>query len=99
MTTETVKQAINDSVVASVEQQTVMLVESLPAPEPFQILKPNLQMPQLERPQTDLDPSAIFQINSSVKTYNPERKDVDQCQAALDRYGDHSWRDKISGKP
>ena len=48
--------------------------------EAFQGLKPNLQMPQLERPQTDLDPGAVFQINSSVKTYNPERERCDECQ-------------------
>lgn len=39
-------------------------------------LKPSLQTSQLERPQTDLDPGAVFQVNSMVKTYNPERKDV-----------------------
>lgn len=49
----------------------------------FQGLKPNLQMPQLERPQTDLDPGAVFQINSSVKTYNPERKDVTNVKPIL----------------
>lgn len=46
-------------------------------------LKPNLQMPQLERPQTDLDPGAVFQINTSVKTYNPERKDVTNVKPLL----------------
>jgi formylglycine-generating enzyme required for sulfatase activity len=46
-------------------------------------LKPSLQMPQLERPQTDLDPGAIFQVNSSVKTYNPERKDVTNVKPLL----------------
>lgn len=51
--------------------------------EASQGLKPNLQMPQLERPQTDLDPGAVFQINSSVKTYNPERKDVTNVKPLL----------------
>jgi formylglycine-generating enzyme required for sulfatase activity len=46
-------------------------------------LKPSLQMPQLERPQTDLDPGAIFQVNSSVKTYNPERRDVTNVKPLL----------------
>jgi formylglycine-generating enzyme required for sulfatase activity len=46
-------------------------------------LKPNLQTPQLERPQTDLDPAAIFQVNSTVKTYNPERKDVTNIKPIL----------------
>lgn len=47
------------------------------------ILKPSLQISQLERPQTDLDPGAIFQVNSSVKTYNPERKDVTNVKPLL----------------
>lgn len=46
-------------------------------------LKPNLQTPQLERPQTDLDPGAIFQASNSVKTYNPERKDVSNVKPLL----------------
>ncbi len=46
-------------------------------------LKPVLQMPQLERPQTDLDPGAIFQVNSSVKTYSPERRDVNNVKPLL----------------
>lgn len=46
-------------------------------------LKPSLQTSQLERPQTDLDPGAVFQINSSVKTYNPERKDVTNIKPLL----------------
>ncbi len=46
-------------------------------------LKPSLQTPQLERPQTDLDPAAIFQVNSTVKTYNPERKDVTNVKPIL----------------
>lgn len=46
-------------------------------------LKPSLQTPQLERPQTDLDPGAIFQVNSTVKTYNPERKDVTNVKPIL----------------
>ena len=40
-------------------------------------------MPQLERPQTDLDPGAVFQINTSVKSYNPERKDVTNVKPLL----------------
>lgn len=44
--------------------------------EEFTEMKPVFQTPQLERPKTDLDPGAIFQISSSVKAYNPEPKDV-----------------------
>jgi formylglycine-generating enzyme required for sulfatase activity len=46
-------------------------------------LKPVLQTPQLERPQTDPDPGAIFQISSSVKTYHPETKDITNIKPLL----------------
>lgn len=46
-------------------------------------LKPNLQVSLLERPQTDLDPGAIFQVSSLVKTYNPERKEVTDIKPLL----------------
>lgn len=53
------------------------------ASESSATLMPNLQMSQLERPQTDLDPGAIFQVHSSVKTYNPEPKDVSDIKPLL----------------
>lgn len=46
-------------------------------------LKPNLQTSQLERPKTDLDPGAIFQVSTTVKTYNPERKDTSDIKPLL----------------
>lgn len=46
-------------------------------------LKPSLQVSQLERPQTDPDPGAIFQVTSSVKAYNPERRDVSDLKPIL----------------
>lgn len=46
-------------------------------------LKPVLHHPLLERPQTDPDPAAIFQVNSAVKAYNPERKDVTNVKPLL----------------
>ncbi|WP_068466508.1 bifunctional serine/threonine-protein kinase/formylglycine-generating enzyme family protein [Candidatus Protochlamydia phocaeensis] len=46
-------------------------------------LTPVLQMPQLERPQHDLDPGAIFQSTASVKVYSPERKDVTNVKPIL----------------
>lgn len=46
-------------------------------------LKPSLQVSLLERPQTDLDPGAVFQVNSTVKTYNPERRDVTDIKPLL----------------
>lgn len=46
-------------------------------------LKPNLQSSMLERPQTDLDPGAIFQTSSTIKSYSPERKDVTNVKPIL----------------
>ncbi|MDP1879625.1 MAG: bifunctional serine/threonine-protein kinase/formylglycine-generating enzyme family protein [Parachlamydiaceae bacterium] len=46
-------------------------------------LKPVLLKPQLDRPQTDMDPGAIFQINSSVKTYQPEPKEIANIKPLL----------------
>lgn len=59
------------------------VVEKLPSTDFSINLKPNLQVSQLERPQTDPDPGAIFQVHSSVKTYNPERKDVSDIKPLL----------------
>lgn len=46
-------------------------------------LKPSLQVSLLERPQTDLDPGAIFQVSSTVKAYNPERIDITDIKPLL----------------
>lgn len=46
-------------------------------------LKPILHNPQLERPVTDPDPGAVFQIDTSVKQYNPERKEPNNVQPLL----------------
>lgn len=46
-------------------------------------LKPSLQTSLLERPQTNLDPGAIFQVSTSVKTYNPEPKDISDLKPLL----------------
>jgi formylglycine-generating enzyme required for sulfatase activity len=51
--------------------------------EAVSTLRPILQNPLLERPQTDPDPAAIFQVNSAVKVYNPERKDVTNIKPIL----------------
>lgn len=39
-------------------------------------MKPVIHLPQLERPQTDMDPGAAFHISNAVKVYNPEPKDI-----------------------
>lgn len=46
-------------------------------------LKPLLQVPQLERPQFDLDPESMFQVSSAVKVYQPKPKDVSNVQPLL----------------
>lgn len=46
-------------------------------------LKPVLHMAQLERPQTDLDPSIALQVDSTVKYYVPERKEVNNVLPIL----------------
>jgi formylglycine-generating enzyme required for sulfatase activity len=47
------------------------------------VLRPIIQTTQLERPQTDLDPASIFQIDTSVKHYIPERKEEKIIQPLL----------------
>lgn len=46
-------------------------------------LKPVIHVTQLERPETDPDPAAAFQIDTTVKQYNPERKEVKNIQPLL----------------
>jgi formylglycine-generating enzyme required for sulfatase activity len=46
-------------------------------------LKPVIHAVKLERPETDPDPAAIFQIDTSVKQYNPERKEVKNIEPML----------------
>ncbi|MBA3722373.1 MAG: SUMF1/EgtB/PvdO family nonheme iron enzyme [Parachlamydiaceae bacterium] len=46
-------------------------------------LKPVFHVSKLERPRTDLDPAAVFQIDPTVKTYSPEHKDVTNIKPLL----------------
>lgn len=43
-------------------------------------LKPLIRKTQIERPTTDMDPSAAFQVDSAIKYYVPERKEVKNSQ-------------------
>lgn len=65
------------------EPKPVFVEEAHKRVEGLANLKPSLQTSQLERPQTDLNPETIFQINSTVKTYNPEPKDVTNVKPLL----------------
>ncbi len=64
-------------------EEALQLIKKLEEKQNLAEMKPVLQMPQLERPKTDLDPGAIFQVSSSVKTYNPEPKDVANVKPIL----------------
>jgi formylglycine-generating enzyme required for sulfatase activity len=46
-------------------------------------LKPLFQASQLERPKTDLDPASVFVVDSTVKLYQPEAKDVTNIKPLL----------------
>lgn len=64
-------------------------------------LKPIIQSAKIERPETDMDPAAIFQIDTSVKTYVPEFKDVRhikplQTDMVVIR-GGHFYRGSLDG--
>lgn len=50
---------------------------------PAAVLKPVFHVPQLERPQVDLDPAAALQVDPTVKLYNPEPKDVANIKPLL----------------
>jgi formylglycine-generating enzyme required for sulfatase activity len=43
-------------------------------------LRPIIHGPTLERPNTDIDPAAIFHVDTSVKNYVPELKEVANIQ-------------------
>lgn len=66
-------------------EQPIVAV-AVAAPDPVKVssdLKPVFHVSQLERPQTDLDPAAVFQIDSTVKHYHPEHKDVSHIKPLL----------------
>lgn len=64
-------------------------------------LRPVLMTTQLERPETDPDPGAVFQIDTSVKHYIPERKEVRNIQPLLTEMiviqGGAFWRGSNDG--
>jgi len=46
-------------------------------------LKPVIRTTELERPQTDLDPAAAFNIDKTVQFYVPERKEAKNIQPLM----------------
>ena len=61
----------------------VEIAPSMQETQSTSTLKPFLQSPKLERPQSDPDPAAVFQVNSVVKSYSPERRDVSNVKPLL----------------
>ncbi len=47
------------------------------------VLKPVISGQQLERPETDHDPAAVFRIDQTVKIYHPEQKEIPNIQPIL----------------
>lgn len=45
--------------------------------------KPIIRVTQLERPETDHDPASVFNIDTTVKLYQPERKEESNIQPLL----------------
>lgn len=75
-----VADSISEAVVEAPSiKQTVKTIDSLPPSK----LKPILRVAQLERPKTDPDPASVFNIDTSVKHYTPERKEVKNIQPLL----------------
>lgn len=74
---------ISNSLSESSKVETHPLPNASPSPASQLGLKPFLQTPQLQRPETDLDPGAIFQVQSSVKSYSPEPKDVSHIEPLM----------------
>jgi len=46
-------------------------------------LKPVIRVAEIERPQTDLDPASVFQIDTTVKYYTPELREAKNMQPIL----------------
>lgn len=65
------------------------------------ILRPVLHDPKLERPTIDPDPAAIFKLESSVKQYKPEPKEIKNIQPLLTEMviipGGDFWRGSNDG--
>jgi len=64
-------------------------------------LKPVIQTAEIERPQTDQDPASVFQIDTTVKYYVPERKEVKNIQPIASEMviipGGAFWRGSNNG--
>lgn len=78
-------QANNESSqsIASTQSHVAQMPHAIQGNSAVATLKPVLHMAQLERPETDPDPASVFQIDTAVKYYVPERKEVKNVQPLL----------------
>jgi formylglycine-generating enzyme required for sulfatase activity len=65
---------------SSPSETSLAFVPEMPQELPQGPLKPKLSIPSLERPNVDMDPSSVFQIDTAVKSYIPETKDTSNIQ-------------------
>ncbi len=72
-----------EKVVEKVMPEIAPLQTAHAASPSMQTLKPVIRVATLERPETDLDPAAVFQIDTTVKQYQPERKEVKNIQPLM----------------
>jgi len=56
---------------------------SLPIASAAQVLRPIIRTAEIERPLTDHDPAAALMVDTTVKHYTPERKEVKNTQPIL----------------
>lgn len=56
---------------------------SIQQAEPTQVLRPIIRTAEIERPTTDHDPAAAFIIDTTVKHYTPERKELKNTQPIM----------------
>ena len=68
---ESIKFSTQSASSAQFTAQPMQVIEKVKEP-----LKPIFHIPSIERPNTDVDPSAAFIIDTTVKNYTPEFKDV-----------------------
>lgn len=76
----------------TVDKPAIPTEKNIPVPEQkvlnqdeslTRILKPVIHVTELERPETDPDPAAVFNIDTTVKYYIPERKEIRNLQPLL----------------
>lgn len=94
---ESIGTAANSTAEAIQEQTIAPLTESVVSPKAHieqrvvgqagtggpVTLKPILHVAQLERPDVDPDPASVFNIDTTVKHYVPERKEIKNTQPLL----------------